>query len=969
MFWGWSPFPFQIIGYFTPTSRVFSAARRDPRGRLPYVCWLVYPLLTKSEAGLLVTVLEHERRIEIDGPGLAFIGVNHVDKVGVLNRPDPSAFLVGFGDTVSFYLHIFEYAHHALGSVFLDEADLDHVISGVGDHAADPSAVFLGGHSHFSFSLAVHFCDVTKQAHARPQCKPICAIWLTFCIFFLFSVVDADLRAAYKGLAATEKHGRYTHMKEVLIERDVEIEGAGESVEGSIANSPKAYRALVSNGYKRKIESITREVLSNAYDANYDAGHNEPPVVHLPSLLDPYWRVRDFGVSMDDDMVKKNYSVLFWSNKDQDNTKVGKWGIGSKSPLSYSDSFCVTTYLDGIMRSYEVYYDNDSKMKITPMTSKEGEPTDEPNGVEISLPVRRADFDAFERALRRVALGLEVKPTVKGRRDFEFQEEVVIQSGTGWKLMSERFPLRGMQAKQGPVIYPLDHTTVSEIDPDMIDLVDSNIVIEFDIGELGVTLFREDLEYDDNTKASIMKRLKMVKSELVQGTVDAVAATSSEWEAIKIVRRARKVLPEKLHPLLNEICFRGQHIRHHVEPEFHGLTVEVDGVKRNRGHTAFTAVEISGFKLSRLTPPRPSAIPHDHNFTQVTPEDGTMIIVDDHTCDKETRVAWIGHRIKAGYDTGLFKKAVLVNIHVPLSTSEIASLFGDVPASDIMLASSLPTPDKSTYIQTRTYTQTRTTVKFRRLTGFEWRETDVDPEDGGFYVDLLHGSVDHPAMMSASCHEINQMVSISKKLGIIPADAEIIGIPGTHRKTPERNEGWVNVVDLCKKHADTVIFDEALYIDFQMHKEVKGDSSPFTTGKLSRAVQYFYNEDTKRFDAGSVHKDSPLHLYCEMVNMYNDMDFDGDFGDKIRLHEMFNCRDDSLAGKINKTESDMEHIAEEIMTFYPMIEYFHPGDGYRKSENVEKCLRQYVTMIDNQVFGANLVNLDDARNDLKAAYR
>lgn len=293
------------------------------------------------------------------------------------------------------------------------------------------------------------------------------------------------------------------------------IFGAREAGNFSIAVNGKMFNVLIDGLYTNKIESIVRESCANARDGHMKRGNmNTPFLVHAPSTLEPWYSVRDYGCSMDHEMVMKLYTTLGWSSKEESDTMVGCFGLGSKAPFAYAETFSVTTFLDGIKRIYVCYMDDDDQPKI--ILSDES-PTDEEVGVEVSIPVKEEDFRSFRSAIRRVVLGydtpflcpgvdLPVMEYVKRSEGFD-----VVKRGNGayGYLVSDVLPL-GPYARIGVVLYPIDHTNetlraaLEERDPALRNFISNqttgDLIINVPISIAAVTPSREFLSY---TKAMI----------------------------------------------------------------------------------------------------------------------------------------------------------------------------------------------------------------------------------------------------------------------------------------------------------------------------------------------------------------------------------------------------------------------------------------------------------------------------------
>lgn len=141
--------------------------------------------------------------------------------------------------------------------------------------------------------------------------------------------------------------------------------------------------------------AIIREYTANGWDSHVSAGQNRPVEVTLPTLLDPVFRVKDYGTGMDIHDIGDVYSKYGASTKDDDNNQIGSYGLGCKSALSVSPAFTVTAVKNGIKTVVIVSREENSLGKITPVLQIE---TDEPNGVEIAIPVDGNVKDFAEKA-------------------------------------------------------------------------------------------------------------------------------------------------------------------------------------------------------------------------------------------------------------------------------------------------------------------------------------------------------------------------------------------------------------------------------------------------------------------------------------------------------------------------------------------------------------------------------------------
>lgn len=317
----------------------------------------------------------------------------------------------------------------------------------------------------------------------------------------------------------------------------VEVSGGSATSSFSIAMNGKAFRVLSDTLYQNKIGSIVREVSCNAYDAHVMAGKPDLPfVIHLPDAFEPWFSVQDFGVGLGPDDINNVFTVYFQSTKDGSNDAVGAFGLGAKTPFSYTDQFTVTSVKDGMRRIYSAFITESGVPSIIEMDASL---TDEINGVEIKLSVKREDYNKFASEVASQLKFFKVKPVIKNRPNFNFESigtNLVISSSN--VAISNDGPGQGQawaHVIQGNVGYPLDIVQVKEkISADNRRLLDSlsgsQVRFYFNIGEIGVTASREGVEYNKHTIASIEAKLTAVRAELTDFINKKIASQKSAWD-------------------------------------------------------------------------------------------------------------------------------------------------------------------------------------------------------------------------------------------------------------------------------------------------------------------------------------------------------------------------------------------------------------------------------------------------------
>lgn len=303
-------------------------------------------------------------------------------------------------------------------------------------------------------------------------------------------------------------------------EHTLEVQGNVSTKKMTIAANAVAFRALIDGMYADKIGSIMRELWTNAWDAQVEAGLTDKPFeVRLPTSLNPSFHVRDFGVSMPHDIVMEVFTTMFESTKRESNAVAGKFGVGSKSPFAYTDAYTVTCFLDGEVRIYSVHIGSDGSPEVALMQRGE---TEEPNGLMVAFPVEKDDFAAFRKAAARTSLGFDVKPIINVGDDVFMDLPEIELEHENWKLYKKTEYRIGLRIKMGCVTYPIDREFFSDEMDSKIG--DANLTVEVPIGACDVNLSREALSYDDETVVN----LQTAFSEAIQSIEDFVAGSLTD---------------------------------------------------------------------------------------------------------------------------------------------------------------------------------------------------------------------------------------------------------------------------------------------------------------------------------------------------------------------------------------------------------------------------------------------------------
>lgn len=377
-------------------------------------------------------------------------------------------------------------------------------------------------------------------------------------------------------------------MKLDVAVNEVVLSNVGITGEFKIRNSAKAFKILSDGLYSNKIRAIVRELSCNAVDSHVGAGKATTPFeVHLPTILEPWFAVRDFGMGLDGHQVVNIYTTYFESTKTDSNAFIGALGLGSKSPFSYTENFTVTAIKDGVQRIYSAFINEAGVPSIVEMGEQL---TDEGNGVEVKFSVTdRNDYRSFANEARNVFTWFEHKPTITGVQGFEhnefnYKEKNVVP---GVHIMESG---RSSFALMGNISYPMDN--IPEVEKhfgNLSHLLGCNLVMEFQIGEIDFAASREQLSYIPLTLDSIRKKLELLNASLAGHLAKKANEIECKWERAQFLyeeatSRLYKAavatyVADTKFPLYDDKAYYGKKTFEYLETDLKGRGLEISAFR------------------------------------------------------------------------------------------------------------------------------------------------------------------------------------------------------------------------------------------------------------------------------------------------------------------------------------------------------------------------------------------------------
>lgn len=295
--------------------------------------------------------------------------------------------------------------------------------------------------------------------------------------------------------------------------------------------------------YSDKKLAPIREYSCNAYDANVENGKKDVPIkVTLPTTLFPEWKVRDYGKGVSYEDMKNIFCSYGESTKRNSNEFIGQLGIGSKSGFAYGDNFLVTSYMDGKKITYNCVLDKSGVGALLHLTTED---SNEPSGLEITIPVKNQDLFDFKLKSLNFFKYWNVYPDVVGVSSEEIKQYKNIDdpmlSGNGWELYAATGsnPTAAFVV-MGNISYPMNWDLVYDYNSRYNDtkfvpfynfLKSSRVVLRMDIGSIEMAPSREALQYTEKTIASIRRKVDLIIKSMRDSIQQKIAGANNIWEA------------------------------------------------------------------------------------------------------------------------------------------------------------------------------------------------------------------------------------------------------------------------------------------------------------------------------------------------------------------------------------------------------------------------------------------------------
>ena len=690
--------------------------------------------------------------------------------------------------------------------------------------------------------------------------------------------------------------------------------------------------------YSDKVMAVLREYSTNAMDSHVESGQPDKPItVTLPTSLDPQLKIRDYGEGLSENDIREVYCMYGRSTKRNSNEFTGQLGLGCKSGFAYGENFLITSYHGGTKTTYNAFIDETRVGAIAKISEEATWQT----GIEITIPVNRADVSSFREKAEKCFKYFRVTPEIKGA-DIDLTKRDVILSGDGWRHVkgySGGYGYRGhsdyapVTAVMGNIGYPikLNNMTFSDNENDIRNLLHNNFEVEFPIGSLNIGANREDLEYDKFTTVNIKRKIESIIADIRDQINEKISNSKTMTEAVHNA---------------NQLLFTSQlgDIFSDSKKNLTWRNVPIKSIYFNKAgkDVKFTRFHFNG-KTCKREDVDQVAIQPGYVLVNKDIDNGWVIRCRQYLIDNDaSSVYLVEGDVKGWCKEHSFKmKEDMINLSSIEKPIVVRTKNGPAKPRDSATAF---TVDENVH---RWGTQ-----------GDNWTQTSIDKSGSGIYVSLFKFEIQDCSQLYNATSLRTEVIPALTKLGFKEETHPIFGVKSS--QVEKLGEGWVKLSDYIVK-----VFSKKGKLN-DLLKDASSSHSASNThyhSMFDNSCVLSCNEHVNSLDAGLCwnNKDeehaltSFLSVHRKINQLKKDVNEDGSSLQSVyKLLSYFPELKDVCS--VTDYQSLFDEKAEALVKAYPLLGYIHspsPRYGRTTDENRRKEgefhveIRNYIETVDN----------------------
>jgi len=328
----------------------------------------------------------------------------------------------------------------------------------------------------------------------------------------------------------------------------VQTNGHVKSIEFGIRkeDTGKILEFLRAKMYEDPIGAICREVACNARDANREAGKPNKPITiairdsWIFADSETVIMFTDEGPGISPSRMEDVFCNYGSSTKTNSNKQTGGFGLGAKTPFSYTDTFFVETNVDKIKYIYSAALNSAGTGEMILLSEIE---TEDPNGTSIIIPIKSQDKSTFQDRVLHSTLFWKIQPTLIGftRSKLKLDEVEINSAYRIYRNNNYQSTLNSLIILIDDIQYPIPLNQFGTIGLNAnIGMNNTVICFPFSNGELSISANRETLFFYEVTITKLKTKISKVSEKLLLDLEKELDAQPSLIQAHRFIFKTIK---------------------------------------------------------------------------------------------------------------------------------------------------------------------------------------------------------------------------------------------------------------------------------------------------------------------------------------------------------------------------------------------------------------------------------------------
>jgi len=295
----------------------------------------------------------------------------------------------------------------------------------------------------------------------------------------------------------------------------------------SVAQSASFFDLLANGLYSNKELAVVREIITNAWDSHKDSGIDNPIEV---SIDNKKFIVKDFGKGISPSKMRDIYLAYGISDKVENLSQTGGFGLGCKSPFALVDSFEVISRFEGEENFYII--SKNIMTGIPEISHIYSRPTDL-SGVEVLVETKSIDYEYMLRSAVKICKLGGIKANINGEfiQPYEFEDFGYVNNSYNYDDMVLRYGNNFYNINIFKIFD--DNNIANEISHFYTNGKYYCLMVNIPAGKIFVTPSRESISYDQFTINNLRIILTRIYNEINfnQDKIDRISKRfSPNWE-------------------------------------------------------------------------------------------------------------------------------------------------------------------------------------------------------------------------------------------------------------------------------------------------------------------------------------------------------------------------------------------------------------------------------------------------------